>query len=146
MGWAYRISIYRLRALAGASLFAKQAFSPGGSFTLLATSARTCGSIASGPFEFGPCLGADVDAMWVSGLGWQQPPNHQSVQWASLLGSAFVSWNFSRNIAIFARADALIPLEQPRFYAVLKNGTDSTVHRPAPVAARGAFGIELRFF
>jgi hypothetical protein len=150
VGWAYRISIYRLRALVGASLFANQTFSPGGSFTLLATSARTCGSIASGPFEFGPCLGADVDAMWASGVGWQQ--RHQASPlpyWASLLGSALVSWNFSRHIAIFARADGLISLEPPRFMASdvpPPIPPDIPVHRPAPVAARGAFGIELRFF
>jgi hypothetical protein len=156
VGWAYRISIFRLRALAGASLFAEQTSSPagypqsGGHFTLLATSAKACGSIGSGPFELGPCLGVDVDAIWATGFGWQQTSGPMSAQWVSVLGSVITLWNFSRNIAIFARADGLIPLEQAHFEAKVIAPpllvAYIPVHRPAPVAARGAFGIELRFF
>jgi hypothetical protein len=152
-GWTYRVSMFRLSALVGASLFADQTTSSagrptqGGTFKLLATSARACGSIASGPFELGPCVGADYDTMWASGFGWQ-PLSSKTADWVSLLGSARASWNFSRNIAIFARADALIPLAQPRFEA--GSGSpgmpDIPVHHPSAVAARGALGIELALF
>jgi hypothetical protein len=61
------------------------------------------------------------------------------------VGSVLASWRFSPNASLFARADGLIPLHSPAFVWLESTGP-RLVYQPAPGAARGAIGVELRFF
>jgi hypothetical protein len=147
LGWSYATPSWRARALAGASYFPSAskniATREGGTFTLFAPFARLCWSIARGPFDIGPCLGGEIDRM--SGQGFGPPPIQpldNNATWGSAVGTALASWSLSGPIAVFARADGIVPLAQPTFRLL----PDTNVHQPALPAWRAAFGVELRFF
>jgi hypothetical protein len=155
LGWAYRVSIWRLRLLASGEIFPVQNVSfgpsrPGesGHFGLLAGSARACGGIVGHGFDLGPCVGAEVDNMSASGAGSSLTSKLTgSATWGAVVGSVLASWSPWRPLAIMARLDGLLPLARPPFviHDNLTNA-DSTVHRPSAEAMRVALGIELRFF
>jgi len=158
-GFAYGTSTYRLRFLASASLFSSQVATvashpgQGGSFALVGASARACASLIRGAFDFGPCLGAEVETMSVSGFGRSATPNASftpqdaTAQWLAPLGAALAALNLSRHVAIVARVEALVPLSRPVFRVhLLPPEGDLVVYQPSWLAARAAIGVEVRFF
>jgi hypothetical protein len=153
LGWAYRVSIWRLRLLASGEIFPVQNVSfagrpgnEGGHFGLLAGAARACGGIVGHGFDLGPCVGAEVDEMSASGVGSLTRKLTGSATWGAIVGSALASWSPWRPLAIVARLDGLLPVARPQF--VIDNPTQgpTTVHQPSAAAMRVALGIELRFF
>jgi hypothetical protein len=155
LGWSYATPTWRVRALASASYFPPETVNlssgEGGRFWLLTPSARACASIARGPFDLGPCIGAEIDLMMGSGVGAPTAgePHKNSVgtgYWGSALGAILASWSLSRQIALFARADGLALLAQPTFVVSQAGGYLSVYSPPSPLAWRAALGVELRFF
>jgi hypothetical protein len=146
LGWSYATSRGRVRALAGASYFPSGSKNlpgrEGGTFTLFDASARLCASIARGPFDIGPCLGGEIDRMSGTGFGPTIQPLYKSAVWGSAVGTALASWSLSGLIAVFARADGIVPLAPPTFVYL----PEGNVHQPSLPAWRAAFGVELRFF
>jgi hypothetical protein len=153
VGWSPTFSFLRLRALGTASFYPAEGVTSaqsgeGGHFWLFAASARACAGIVRGSVDIGPCLGGEVALMSASGEGHGVPGFRSSDAvglWGSALGGVLASWSLSRSLALFARADALLSLDQPSFVLVFPSRND-LVYRPSVWAGRGAFGLELRFF
>jgi hypothetical protein len=156
LGWAYSWSKWRLRGTATGSFYPprdsplsanSEALVASGRFQLFATAARVCGSVAQGAFDLGPCLGLEVDVM----TGTANPParaTRDSGIWATALGSLLASWNFSRHFAIFLRVEGFYtPSPPPRFRVTVKSPPSYIdVYQPSQIGARGALGLEVRFF
>lgn len=146
LGWSYATPRWRVRALAGASYFPSETKilvgGEGGDFTLRAASARLCASIARGPFDIGPCLGGEIDSMSGSGFGPAIRPLERNPVWGSAVGTVLASWSLAGPIAVFARADGIVPPARPTFGLP----PHSDVHQPSLPAWRVALGVELRFF
>ena len=151
-------SIWRVRAIATGSFFPRQDSKPiGGTeapgeygrFELAAAAVRACGSIVRGAFDVGPCLGAEIDVMTGTGasMGPAQPTRNLGA-WASALGSVLASWSFLRHAAIFLRADAFYAPLPPQFgvYSAGPSRNPIDVYAPPHIGARGALGVEARFF
>jgi hypothetical protein len=151
-------SMWRVRAVATGSFFPWQDSTPlvgteapgeYGRFELTAAAVRACGSIVRGAFDFGPCLGAEIDVMMGRGasMGPAQPTRHSGA-WASALGSVLASWSFLRHAAIFLRADAFYAPLPPQFgvYSPAPSRNPINVYEPPHIGARGALGVEVRFF
>lgn len=156
LGWAYSWSTWRLRALASTTFFLAQNTSPllggdaageVGHFDLFVASARVCGSLVRDAFDFGPCLGLEID--WMTGTGEAGPahPDPSTAKWVSALGSLLASWSFSRHVAIVLRGEGFYAPATPDFGVndPLK-GTPIHVYSPRSIGARGALGVEARFF
>jgi hypothetical protein len=150
LGWGYQWSTWRIRALASASFLAEKTVTnsdgEGGLFAPIAVSARVCAAAVRGAFDVGPCLGGEFDSMRATGVARGAPASFVSLaetgRWVSVLGSVLTSWSFSRHLAIFVRADGLV--SSPPTFGVQPG--EIYVHRPSPVGARGALGVEVRFF
>ena len=152
LGWALDLPDFRVRALASASLFGVQTVqtpvpNETGRFTPFAVAMRGCVSLRRGAFDVGPCLGGELDV--VQGEGGTPAPSYQPRttpgSWASLLGSVVATWSFSRHVAVFLRADGLLPLHRPTF-GIDSGGTQLNVYTPSSNFVRGALGAEARFF
>jgi hypothetical protein len=147
LGWAYHVAPWRVRALLSGALFVpidKSATGHQGLFTLYSGTGRACVSIGPGVLDIGPCLGMAFEDITGSGRGAPQVADRSGTR-VALVGSVLASWRFSPNASLFARADGLIPLHSPAFVWLESTGP-RLVYQPAPGAARGAIGVELRFF
>ncbi len=150
LGGSLAFSKGHLRALAGLAVYPTQT-TPAGSagesakVSLLAVSARACALIPRDRFEWGPCLGGEIESMNASGAGPAQTFQPASAHrvWGAATGGVHGSWNYSRLVTVFARAEGVFSLARTRFVLTPDN---SIVHEPARVAGRAALGIELRFF
>jgi hypothetical protein len=156
LGWAYRALPFRVRAVAGASLFGDQTkylSSPsldGGRFTAVAASARGCASLVKDAFDVGLCFGVELDAMSAAGFGptgagfTPLPP--RTATWPSALGSILASYSLSRHVAIVLRGEGVRPIVTTPTFGVADSSRGSIpLHEPAP-GVRAAFGVETRFF
>jgi hypothetical protein len=139
-----------LRALAGLAVYPTQTTATGSAgesakISLLEVSVRACGLIPRGRFEWGPCLGGEIESMSASGAGPAQTFQPASAHrvWGAAVGGFHASWSTSRLVAVFARAEGIFSLARTRFVLTPDN---AVVHEPARVAGRVGFGIELRFF
>jgi hypothetical protein len=133
---------WRLRALAGLSFFPNRRTSltnyvDQATFELFDLSARGCATVVRGRFELGPCGGAELAIMHGSGAALQD----STQLWASLLGSAIASWSISSAVAVFGRAEVVVPTIQATFL----NQFGNPVYKVPAVAFRGSLGLELRF-
>jgi hypothetical protein len=153
IGWAYKWSTWRIRAMASGSLFADQTVAGTGAtgrFTPLAVVARACASIVRGPFDVGPCLGAELDIMGGTAVDPSVTPNPGIGTWGSVSGSLLASLTFSRHVAAFLRADGRLSPSPPPFgiaeHSVVGTITDIPTYTPAQLSARAALGLEVRFF
>jgi hypothetical protein len=136
----------RLRALGGLSFFPSQQvttpYGLPGALELFSASTRGCADVVLGAVELGPCLGGELDAMHGSG----QSYSVSSTQlWISLLGAAMVSWRISPTVALFGRAEAVLPTTRRRFNVMNGAGVEEGYKVPE-IAGRGAFGLEMRFW
>jgi hypothetical protein len=159
LGLAQSWSTWRVRAFATGGFFPWQDSSPllsgsdapgeYGRFELFTASVRACASLVRGAFDVGPCLGGEVDVMIGTGasIGPAQP-TPDSGAWASALGSVLASWSFLRHAAIFLRADAFYAPLPPQFgvYSPAPSRNPINVYEPPHIGARGALGVEVRFF
>ena len=150
LGGSLAFSKGHLRALAGLAFYPTEATAAGSAgesakVSLMAVSARACALIPWGRFEWGPCLGGEIASMNASGAGPAQTFQPASAHrvWGAATGGVHAAWNYSRLVAVFARAEGVFSLARTRFVLTPDN---SVVHEPARVAGRAAVGIELRFF
>ena len=139
----------RLRALIGVGYFPTQrVLEPetgrGGEFRLLSASARLCVSLMRGRFDLGPCLGAEIESMSASGVG--PAATFESTAsddvGAGATGGLVSSWNFYRDVALFVRAEGVVPFSRRTF--VLQPGA-IIVHQTSTIVGRATVGVELRF-
>ena len=63
--------------------------------------------------------------------------------WVSLLGSAMAEWSISPGVAVFGRAEVVVPTTRKSFLDGY--GTEPPVYQVPSVAFRAALGLELRF-
>jgi hypothetical protein len=163
LGWAYSLPRWRIRAAASGSFFLPQdsglvtctrsssgpcpAVGESGHFNLFAAAARVCGSIVEQAFDLGPCLGVEIDVMNGAGEGPAQSIRSTGV-WPSALASLLASWSFSRHLAITARAEGFYAPKPVQFVLNYVPATSDhiLVYQPSPTGARGALGVEVRFF
>jgi hypothetical protein len=164
LGWAGVWRAWRVRVVASAAAFPEQskladrpqlaAKSEGGDFRLIDASGRACGSLVVGPFDFGPCVGSEVDSMDARGTPSATLPGHTSgqtsAQWVSLSGSALATWQFAPMLALSARVEGLVPLAHPRFVIAQlgenRAAGQAFVHEPSAAALRLSLGLEMRIF
>jgi hypothetical protein len=132
---------WRLRALGGLSFFPNRRTPATGvdqaDFLLFDVSARGCATIVSYRFEIGPCAGGELANMRGSGASFQD----RTHSWFSLVGSAMAVLSISPAVAVFGRADVVVPTARRTF---LNQYTIAVYQVPAH-AVRGALGLELRF-
>jgi hypothetical protein len=140
----------RLRLLLGGTLLPAQTYwtgaangSAGGRFDLLGAWGRVCGALLSGRFDFGPCIGAELDRMSGVAVGAATPVT-AARDWGTALASALVSWTITSSFAAYVHVDAVIPFARPTFF-LQGMGVEDDVERPASIAARGALGFEVHF-
>lgn len=126
---------------------AQSALAPGGTsgaeLRMLGAAARACWiALASRRFGVGPCAGVEAFRVSSSGLGITSP--RDAITWGSAgaLGAHAYVGAFGP-IAWTISADALAPIERPRF--VLDGDPATVLHRPAAVWGRVLFGGEVRF-
>jgi hypothetical protein len=112
----------------------------GGDLDLWLFTLSTCRALLAGRVELGPCLGLDLGRLHGSGFGVARPGEGAAL-WVALRGGVLASWEFARRWALFARLEAVIPLQRPRF--VLTNV--GPVYRPAAAGERSLLGLERRF-
>jgi hypothetical protein len=163
VGCAFEWSRLRIRALASASLFTEQTASvrnpvgdgtgtEGGTFgPPFVASVSACASAVQARLDLGLCLGAELDVVRATGFATGAArlsfinSSPQTRAWVSALGSVLASWSLSRHIAFFIRGDGLVSPGSPTFGLLPR---DIRVHQPYPssLGARGALGIEARFF
>ena len=157
LGWAYTWSTWRIRALGSVTFFpSKNSLPLGGTqapgeygrFDLFGASARACGSLVQAVFDFGICLGMEID--WMTGTGATggpaQPSQHTGA-WPLALGSLLASWSFSREVAILVRGEGFYA-PAPATFVVTESPKNAhiDVYTPNQMGLRGALGVELRFF
>ena len=157
LGWTYEATGFRVRALGSANWFADQDVKPlageGGRFSPFAGAIRGCASLQRAAFDVGPCLGAEVDVMTGAGNGsgtglpsTTYTPSTRLGVWESLLGSIAATWNLDTRLAVFVRADAVVPLNPPTFVINFPGVQPTHVYNQSLVYVRGALGVEARFF
>ena len=134
---------WRLRALAGLSFFPNRRTPltealDQADFQLFDVSGRGCATVVSGRFEIGPCAGAELAIMHGSGTNLQDGTQ----LWLSLLGSGLASWSISQAVAVFGRADIVVPTTRRIFFNPVSL---NTIYEVPAVAVRVALGLELRF-
>jgi hypothetical protein len=145
-GQSWNASLWRLRLLGTGTFFLPEDLPqanfgfPSGDYWMLSFGGRGCLTAVLSRWEVGSCLGGELAVMRGTNIG--QTPAHSTQYWASPLGSAVVAVTILPDVVVFARADVVIPSTRRSFAA---DGGGEIYKVPA-VAARGAVGIELRFF
>lgn len=133
---------WRLRTLAGLGFFPNRRTPLMGvieqaDFELVELSGRACATVVMNRFELGPCAGGELAVMHGSGTNLQ----NGTQPWFSLLGSVMASWSISPTVAVFGRAEVVLPTTRSSFAVPYGN----VVYQVPAVAVRGALGLELRF-
>lgn len=116
--------------------------SAGGRLWLALASGSGCGVPSVGRLEFPLCAGADLGAVGGEGFGSRVNERRSSDLWAGAHGSAGLSWAPIDALALVAQVEGVISLRRPGFRLDGVGG----VHRVGPGGARGAIGLEVRFF
>ena len=136
---------WRLRLLAGAGFFPTQqmTYLQGDvDIWLLTVSGRGCVAAAPARFEIGLCVGGELSAMHSADPHTSRAVKEGTQYWVSPVGSAMASWRVSSRGAIFGRAEVAVPGTRRTF----QTSDNADLYRVRAVAARGALGLELRFF
>ena len=112
----------------------------GATFRLGSMSARGCYQFQRDRLMLGPCL--DIGALWTKAQGFGPIARSEVSSVTPSVGGALgIRWLISSSFAPFVRIGAIVPVARPEF-AVQGMGH---VHRAAPVAVRGALGLEVHF-
>jgi len=138
--WTFRR--WRLRALAGLSFFPSRRTAMMGNveqadFEQFDVSGRGCATVILRQLELGPCAGGELAIMH----GWGTSLQDSTHLWFSLLGSALASWSISPAVAVFGRAEVVVPTTRKSFSVPFGD----VVYQIPDVAVRAALGLELRF-
>lgn len=141
-GPIWTLSGWRLRVLGGLGFFPNRRtplmyLINQANFRLFDFTGRGCATVVSGQFEIGPCAGVELAIM--DGSGTQLQASTQP--WLSLLGSGLASWSISPSVAVFGRADVVLPTTRTTFLD--SNAQGDTIYKVPAVAVRGALGLEL---
>jgi hypothetical protein len=145
-GWTWNASLWRLRLLGTGSFFLPEdlplgnAGFPSGRYWMVSLGGRGCLTAVLSRWEVGSCLGAELAVMRGTFIG--QTDSRSTQYWASPLGSAVAGVTLLPDVVVFARADVVIPSTRRSFLA----DGGSEIYKVPAVAARGAVGLELRFF
>lgn len=119
--------------------------SAGGDIWLAHARGSGCGVPSLRRVEFPICAGVDVGAAGGTGFGAAVATRTNADVFVGLHGGVGVAWAPIPAIALFARVEAIAGLRRPGF--LLEGvGTTGEVHRVGAAGARGAFGVEVRFF
>lgn len=114
----------------------------GGEFGLLAAHARACAEPwSSAGWALSFCGGAELGFLAAEGFGVSRPESSHTVI-PSVLADVRVSLAISRWLALVGRLEGAVPLARPMFSL----DPLGEVHRAAPIAARGAVGLEFLLF
>ncbi|MCY1061452.1 hypothetical protein [Nannocystis sp. SCPEA4] len=114
----------------------------GGDLRLTAAQLGVCPRFALRKVELPLCAGLELGAMRGEGVG-VVTPTVDRVFWLAVLADARVQWVPVPRLALGLQLGVAVPLLAARFRL---RGQDADVHRAAPVAFRGLFALELRFF
>jgi hypothetical protein len=156
LGWAHAFPRWRIRSVASGSFFLPQDSEPirdvrapgeKGRFDLFTAAGRVCGAILQNALDLGPCLGAEIDVMTGAGAAGPAKSSSSTGAWLSGVGSLQAVWSFSRHVAILVRAEAFYSPNPVHFglnYSPAPPHID--VYRSSQAGARGALGMEFRFF
>jgi hypothetical protein len=112
----------------------------GADVQLAAFGLRGCYPALDAAVSLAPCIGGGFDWLRASGFGAKTPGDGNAFA-ATVAGGAIILWNFSEFASVRLEGFGVIPLTRPEFVIV---GAGS-VYRPAPVAFRGAIGMEVHF-
>lgn len=93
-----------------------------------------------------PCLGLDLSRIAGSGFGGAKTFSGNG-SWSSLETGLLGTWALASSVAIRVGLDLLVPTSRPAFVVLAPDGsTAGSLHRPAAIAGRFDFGVELRFW
>jgi hypothetical protein len=123
----------RLRSGAGAE---------GADFTLVRGAGRACYAVlAASAFALSPCVTGGVTALGASGFG--APTTSQGAGvWAFAGADALATYALGRHVALRGSLGVAVPFARPSFFIA----GAGEIHRPSPVTAALALGVEVRFF
>lgn len=112
----------------------------GATIDLLEAGLRLCGVVRpTARLELPWCGGVDVGRLRGRGFGLEESRS-ASLWWTALVGATGVHWRVIDRLALFARAEAVVPL---RHHAFAIAGL-ATLDRVSPVSGRGLLGVEVR--
>ena len=142
-GPIWTFSDWHLRVLGGLSFFPNRRtplmyLINQANFRLFDFTGRACATVVTGRFEIGPCAGLELAVMDGSGTELQASTQF----WFSLLASGLASWSISPSVAVFGRADVVLPTARTTYLDSIPYG--NTIYKVPAVALRGALGLELR--
>jgi hypothetical protein len=93
-----------------------------------------------------PCLGLDLSRISGSGFGGAKTFSGNG-SWSAVEAGLLGTWAFASSVAIRVGLDLLVPTSRPAFVVLAPDGsTAGSLHRPAAIAGRFDFGVELRFW
>jgi hypothetical protein len=140
---------WRLRFEAGAAYFVPQSTpvpeesSQTGDFSLISIIGRAGYTLTIGHLEIVPGLLVEGEVMKSEATGTHLTPSSpQWSPWLDLGAGGWVFWAFTREFALRLGVEAAFPLSRPSFEVT---GSRGAVYQPAPIVAKGAIGLELRF-
>jgi hypothetical protein len=139
-------SLWRLRALAGASYFPMRLWNLPNNVRLANSqlynlSGRGCFSVGDALLELGLCAGAELAVMRSTG----EPFQDRNQAWLSLLGGGLLAWKVSPVFTVVARVEVVRPTTR-KDVLVQDPGLTWLGYTVPALAGRGALGIELRFW
>jgi hypothetical protein len=113
----------------------------GADFRLITGALVACRSwIAFWRVHAGPCLGAELDALWAQGFGVDRPRGGLA-RWGALLGGGLVEAPVAGPASVELRVAGTVPFARPPFYF----DDIATLYRPSAAALRVHFAASLRF-
>ena len=112
----------------------------GADFALAAAGLRGCYSLSGRVVGLAPCLGAGLD--WIGGAGFGSREPRQAANFSATVAGAWVaSFHLTDMVSPRLEIEAVAALRRAQFVV---SGA-GTVYTEAPVALRGAVGMELHF-
>jgi len=143
---------WRLRLMAGSAFFPKRRTKSSEAgygaidLWLLTVAGRGCLTAAPGLFEFGFCLGVEVSVMTGSDSTIDTRVIDSTQFWVSPVGSVLAVWRASANLSLFGRADVAVPSTLRSWHVLDDASLQEQIYEVDAIAARGAIGLEIRFF
>jgi hypothetical protein len=116
----------------------------GARFALGAAAVRLCAPFPRSDVWLAPCFGAGVDWIVARGFGARAPRNASTFD-AVATAAALGGWDVSSIISLHLEVGAVVPFARPEFEVDGVGDGAASVYRRAPLAFRGAFGLELHF-
>jgi hypothetical protein len=112
----------------------------GARFSAVSFAARACWLPSVGAFDFGPCIGADVQHVSATGFGGDVMLSGQANSWGPALG-ALGRIRLAKTFGILAVAEGIMPITRQRF--VYRDV--GPLHRASVIAAQLLMAAEVHF-